>query len=90
MRVSGPKSVADVAESGSAEHSIDDGMGDAITVRMTLQTGNFVGPLESGQPHRPPLDQTVHVGADADPRRCHRSIMPYVRRYVDGRAMMEP
>jgi hypothetical protein len=57
---------------------------------MSVEPPLLVRPLQPGEPHRPAVDEAVHVGADADAGRgCHRSIMPHRPPALVDAAMME-
>ena len=80
---------ADVAKPGSAENCVDDGVCHAVSVGVTFESGFLVWPLKAGQPQGASGYELVNVGANADPRRCHRLIMPYAKRVAEVRAMMD-
>lgn len=64
-------------------------MGDAVPVGVSFKPGFFTWPLEPGEPQRAAGYELVDVGTDADARGAHTSIMPYAKRGVDDRAMMD-
>ena len=78
-RIGHAKVAPNVTEAGGAQQSIDHGVGDCVTVGMALESIDFIGPFETGQPQGPSGNEAVDIGADAyaGTRRCHGLIMPY-------------
>ena len=89
LRLAAAEVAADVAEPRGAEHGVNHRVSRTVAVGVSLEACFSVRPLEPGEPEGTSGHEAVYVGTDADPRRCHRSIMPYVKQALDVRAMMD-
>ena len=58
---------AQVAEARRGQQRVAGGVGGDVGVGVALQALRLVGPVQSGEVEGCAVDETVHVGADADP-----------------------
>jgi len=65
------RSFVAVAETGGRQQGVAAGVSGDVAVGVPAEPGRLVRPDETGQRHRTPCLERVHVDADTDPWRRH-------------------